>query len=110
MANNDPRKVSGYSGCTAPEGTAILPMTGNTAGTKTSFNVIVSNLLGNSQANVYVKNGYTFSANVITFRYETTPANSIVGGLPNKTMWFDNNNIYCVLANGYIKKAALSAF
>jgi hypothetical protein len=113
MANNDARKMSSYPACTAPEPTAVLVLTGNTTGTPntpTTFKVSITTLFGNSQANVYVKNGYSFSANVVTFRYETTPANSIVGGLPSKTMWFDNNAIYCVLANGYIKKAALSAF
>lgn len=109
MASNA-RPISNNSACTAPAGNNMLVITGNTSGTKNTFSLTVSNLFGNSQANVIVQNGYYISTNVMIIRDTSTPANSTVGGHTPNSIWFDDNYIYICLANGYIHRAAHSSF
>jgi hypothetical protein len=109
MASNA-KKISELIACTAPIGNNQLAVVGNTAGTKNTFSLTVSDLLGNSQANVVVGNSAVLSANTLIIRKTTTPANSTVGGATNNSIWFDADYIYVALANGHIKRASLSTF
>jgi hypothetical protein len=64
-------------------------------GTPSTRTIKVSDLLGNSAANVVVQ--------------ETTPSNSTIT-IKKGTMLFDNNYLYIAVANNSLKRVALSTF
>lgn len=109
MASNA-RKISELTACTAATGGNQLVVVGNTSGTSNTYSLTVSNLFGNSQANVIVGDSYVLSTNNLIIRNTTTPANSEAGGITNNSIWFDADYIYVALANGYIKRAPISVF
>ncbi len=65
------------------------------SGTPSTRTIKVSDLLGNSAANVVVQ--------------ETTPSNSTIT-IKKGTMLFDNNYLYIAVANNSLKRVALSIF
>jgi hypothetical protein len=65
------------------------------SGTPSTRTIKVSDLLGNSAANVVVQ--------------ETTPSNSTIT-IKKGTMLFDNNYLYIAVANNSLKRVALSTF
>ena len=109
MANNDARKVSGYSACNAPEANASLVVVGNTAGTNTTFRLSLETLLGNNQTNVIVSNTKTLSANSFIIRKKSTPSGSS-DTVSEGSLWWDNTYLYIATANNVIKRVALETF
>jgi len=109
VANNDGRKISGYSACNVPEANALLVVVGNTAGTKNTFTLSLTTLLGNNAANVYVANTKTLSANNLVIRKKSTPITSgdTVG---EGSIWWDATYLYIAVANNVIKRVALETF
>jgi hypothetical protein len=110
MANTNSRKITEYSACNAPGANNLLVVVGNTSGTANTFRLTISNLLGNSQANVIVGNTQVLSANTIIIRREGTPSDSLALGYSPGSFWFDNTHFYCVLANGHIRRASHESF
>ena len=88
-------KISELNALTAPSGDDILVIVDDPTGTPTTKKVTVANLLGNSSANVVIRN--------------VTPANGTIT-VTKGTIMFDSSFIYIATANNVIKKVALSAF
>jgi hypothetical protein len=65
------------------------------AGSPSTRTITVSNLLGNSSANVVI--------------FNQTPANSTVT-IKKGTLLFDNNYIYVAIANNSLKRVPLESF
>jgi hypothetical protein len=110
MANTNSRKISEYLACTSPTANNLLVVVGNTSGTANNFRLTVQNLLGNSQANVIVGNTQVLSANTLIIRREGVPSDSDALGYTPGSIFFTNDHIYCVLANGHIKRAPIGSF
>jgi len=66
------------------------------AGTPSTRTIKVSDLLGNSAANVVVQ--------------QTTPANSTALTVKAGTIFYDNSYLYVATSNNNIKRVALSTF
>jgi hypothetical protein len=88
-------KISELNALTAPSGDDILVIVDDPTGTPVTKKVTVANLLGNSSANVVIRN--------------VTPANGTIT-VTKGTIMFDSSFIYIATANNVIKKVALSAF
>jgi hypothetical protein len=65
-------------------------------GTPSTRTISVSNLLGNSAANVVIQ--------------QLTPANSTVLTVKAGTLFFDNTYLYVATSNNNVKRVALSTF
>ena len=65
-------------------------------GTPSTRTIKVSNLLGNSSANIVIQT--------------TTPANSTALTVKAGTLFFDNTYLYVATSNNNIKRVALSTF
>lgn len=103
---NEAKKISEFSACNAPTVNNMLVVVGNTSGTANTYKLTIGNLFGNAQANVVVGNNFYLSANIVIIRDERSPANSASLGFTSRSLWFDNTHIYCVLANGEIRRVA----
>jgi len=88
-------KISELGALTAPSGDDILVIVDDPTGTPVTKKVTVANLLGNSSANVVIRN--------------VTPANGTIT-VTKGTIMFDSSFIYIATANNVIKKVALSSF
>lgn len=88
-------KISELGAVTAPSGDDLLVIVDDPTGTPTTKKVTVANLLGNSSANVVIRN--------------VTPANGTIT-VTKGTIMFDSSFIYIATANNVIKKVALSSF
>lgn len=88
-------KISELGAVTAPSGDDLLVIVDDPSGTPVTKKVTVANLLGNSSANVVIRN--------------VTPANGTIT-VTKGTIMFDSSFIYIATANNVIKKVALSAF
>ena len=90
------KKISELSSLVSPTGDDILLIVDNPAGTPVTKSVTVSNLLGNSSANVVIYGN-------------TTPANSAIT-IKKGTLIFDNDYLYVAVANNTIKRISLESF
>jgi hypothetical protein len=107
---NEAKPISELGACNAPTVNNMLAVVGNTSGTANTFKLTIGNLFGNAQANVVVGNNYYLSANIVLIRDTRTPANSASLGYTPRSLWFDNTHIYCVLANGEIRRVPHSSW
>ena len=98
-----PKTIAEYPACTAPSSNDLVLAWGNSAAN--TLSITVSNLLGNSNASVVVS-----AAADLTIANNDTPVSSTAGGKTNNSIWFSNDHIYVVLANGFIRRTALSDF
>ena len=90
------KKISELTALTAPVADDLLVIvddpSGNTPETK---KITVANLLGNSAANVVIRN--------------VSPANSTIT-VTKGTIFFDTSYLYIATANNTLKRVALSSF
>lgn len=89
------KKVTELTALTSPAGEDLLLIVDDPSGTPTTKKVTVSNLFGNSTANVVV--------------FNTTPANSTIT-VKKGTLMFDSSYIYVAVANNLLKRVGLNSF
>lgn len=90
------KKISELTALTAPAGEDLLVIVDDPTGTSNATKkVTVSNLLGNSAANVAIRN--------------VTPANSTIT-VQQGTIFYDNTYIYIATSNNNLKRVSLSSF
>ena len=89
------KKISELSSLGSPSGDDLLLIVDNPSGTPVTKSVTVSNLLGNSTANVVI--------------YNATPANSAIT-IKKGTLMFDVDYLYVAVANNTIKRISLESF
>lgn len=89
------KKISELTALSAPAGEDLMVIVDDPSGTPVTKYVTVSNLLGNSSANVVV--------------YHATPANSSIT-VKKGTIMIDNNYIYVATANNTLKRVSLTSF
>ena len=90
------KKISELTALTAPAGEDLLVIVDDPTGTSNATKkVTVSNLLGNSAANVAIRN--------------VTPANSTIT-VQQGTIFYDNTYIYIATSNNNLKRFSLSSF
>ncbi|NDG30417.1 hypothetical protein EB118_10130 [bacterium] len=90
------KKISELTALTAPAGEDLLVIVDDPTGTSNATKkVTVSHLLGNSSANVAIRN--------------VTPANSTIT-VKAGTMFYDNSYIYIATSNNNLKRVSLSSF
>lgn len=104
------KKISELTALTAPSTDDLLVIVDDPAGNTATKKVTVQNFFNSSQANVTVANTYYLSANNLVIRRKTTPIVSSGTSDLQGSFWFDENYIYVAVANGTIKRAALSTF
>jgi len=89
------KKVSELTELTSPAGNDLLLIVDDPSGTPISKKITVTNLLGNSTANVVI--------------YNTTPANSTIT-VKKGTIMFDDSYLYIATANNTLKRITLNSF
>ena len=89
------KKITELTSLGAPSGDDLLLIVDNPSGTPVTKSVTVSNLLGNSSANVVI--------------YNATPANSAIT-IKKGTLMFDTSYLYVAVANNTIKRISLQSF
>ena len=90
------KKISELTALTAPAGEDLLVIVDDPTGTSNATKkVTVSNLLGNSAANVAIRN--------------VTPANSTIT-VQQGTIFYDDTYIYIATSNNNLKRVSLSSF
>jgi hypothetical protein len=89
------KKVTELTALTAPVGDDLLLIIDDVAGTPVTKKVTLTNLLGNSAANVVIHN--------------STPANSTIT-VKKGTLMFDSTYLYIATANNQLKRILLTAF
>lgn len=110
-ANNETRKISELTQLTAPAPADSLPIVDASEANvelKTKY-VTLTDLFGNSSANVTVANAAVLSANTLVVRNLQTPANS-TPNVVRGTIMFDTSYLYIATANNTLKRVALSSF
>ena len=90
------KKISELSSLVSVTGDDLLLIVDDPSGTPVTKKVTVSNLLGNSSANVVIYGN-------------TTPANSTIT-IKKGTLMFDTNYLYVAVANNTIKRVSLESF
>jgi len=93
--SNRAKKITELTALSAPASEDLMVIVDDPSGTPITKYVTVSNLLGNSSANVVV--------------YNATPANSTIT-VKKGTLMFDNNYLYVATANNTLKRVGLSSF
>lgn len=93
--SNRAKKITELTALSAPAGEDLMVIVDDPSGTPTTKYVTVSNLLGNSTANVVV--------------YNATPANSTIT-VKKGTLLFDSDYLYIATANNVLKRVGLSSF
>ncbi len=104
------KKISELTALTAPSADDLLVIVDDPSGNSATKQVTVGNFFNNAAANVTVGNTYYLSANNFVIRRRATPAASSGTSDLQGSIWFDTNYIYVAVANGTIKRAALSSF
>lgn len=104
------KKISELTALTAPSTDDLLVIVDAPAGNAVTKQVTVQNFFNNSAANVTVGNTYYLSANNLVVRRKATPVTSSGTSDLQGSIWFDENYVYVAVANGTIKRAALSTF
>lgn len=104
------KKISELTALTAPSTDDLLVIVDDPSGNSATKKVTVGNFLNNAAANVTVSNTHYLSANNLVIRRRTTPVSSSGTADLQGSIWFDTNYIYVAVANGTIKRAALSTF
>jgi len=90
------KKISELTALTAPAGEDLLVIVDDPTGTSNATKkVTVANLLGNSAANLAIRN--------------VTPANSAIT-VQQGTIFYDNTYIYIATSNNTLKRVSLSSF
>ena len=90
------KKISELTALTAPAGEDLLVIVDDPTGTSNATKkVTVSNLLGNSAANVAIRNA--------------TPANSTIT-VRQGVLLYDANYLYIATSNNTLKRISLSSF
>ncbi len=105
-------KTSGLPRVNAAYGSdrLVLLSFANGSGAGDTSTVPVSGFLGNVQANVFVGNTYSMSANTLIVRNRQTPANSTSMVVSQGTVFWDSSFIYVATSNNHVKRAVLSDF
>lgn len=104
------KKISELTALTQPSTDDLLVIVDSPANSAVTKQVTVQNFLNNSAANVTVANAYYLSANNLVVRRKATPVTSSGTSDLQGSIWFDENYVYVAVANGTIKRAALSTF
>lgn len=94
MANNV-KKISELATTNTAAGTDRIVILKDPAGSPSTRTITVSNLFGNSSANVVIQN--------------ITPANSTIT-VTQGTMFYDNTYLYVAVANNVLKRVTLETF
>ena len=89
------KKVTELTALTAPAGEDLLLIVDDPSGTPTTKKITVSNLFGNTSANVVI--------------YNATVANSTIT-VKKGTIMFDSSWIYVAVANNVLKRVGLESF
>ena len=90
------KKISELTALAGPAGEDLLVIVDDPTGTSNATKkVTVANLLGNSTANVAIRN--------------VTPANSTIT-VQQGTIFYDNTYIYIATSNNNLKRVSLSSF
>lgn len=89
------KKISELSSLGSASGDDLLLIVDDPSGTPSTRSITVSNLLGNSSANVVI--------------YNNTPANSAIT-VKKGTLMFDTTYLYVAVANNTIKRISLESF
>ena len=104
------KKISELTALTQPSTDDLLVIVDAPASNAVTKQVTVQNFFNNSAANVTVGNTYYLSANNLVVRRKATPVTSSGTSDLQGSIWFDENYVYVAVANGTIKRAALSTF
>jgi hypothetical protein len=99
------KKISAYNVLTAPTSNTFLVVSHN----GTTYRIGASNLFANNTADVSFSNTSTISINNVIIRKNTTPANSTIT-ITEGSIWFDDDYIYCAIANNSLKRIPLESF
>ena len=89
------KKISELTVLTSASGDDLLVIVDDPSGTAVTKKITVSNLFGNSQANVVI--------------YGTTPANSAIT-IKQGTLMYNGSYLYVAVANNVIKRLPLESF
>ena len=89
------KKITELAALVAPTAEDLMVIVDDPSGTPVTKYVTVSNLLGNSAANVVI--------------YNSTPANSTIT-VKKGTIMFDSDYLYVATSNNTLKRVALTAF
>jgi hypothetical protein len=89
------KKVTELTALTTPAGEDLLLIIDDPSGTPTTKKVTLTNLFGNSSANVVI--------------YNATPANSQIT-VKKGTLLFDSSYLYVATANNTLKRITLDSF
>ncbi len=89
------KKISELTVLTSASGDDLLVIVDDPSGTAVTKKITVSNLFGNSQANVVI--------------YGTTPANSAIT-IKQGTLMYNDSYLYVAVANNVIKRLPLESF
>lgn len=109
MANRA-RSIANLTSISYATGNTVLPLVDDpSSNTANTYKITVANLFGNSSANLYISNAYTFSANTVIVRKNSTPANSTANCVKGE-IWNDGTYLYVATANNVIKRVTLSSF
>jgi hypothetical protein len=109
------KKISELTALTGPVAEDLLVVVDAPSTNAVTKSVTVGNFFGNSSANVTIKSGYYINANnavvnnFVVARKQTPVASSGTSDQQG-AIWFDANYIYVAVANGTVKRAALSTF
>ena len=89
------KKISELTVLTSASGDDLLVIVDDPSGTAVTKKITVSNLFGNSQANVVI--------------YGATPANSAIT-IKQGTLLYSNSYLYIAVANNVVKRLPLESF
>ncbi len=98
------KKITELPLLTDPVGTDLLIIEDDPAGIANTKAVSVTNLLGNSSANIVASN-----TAYLVIKRSNTPANSTIT-VQAGAMWADSNYLYIAVANNVLKRVSLSSF
>lgn len=109
------KKISELTALTGPSTDDLLVIVDDPSGNAATKSVTVSNFLNNSSANVTIKSSYYLNANNAVVNNfiiarKATPVASSGTSDAEGALWFDTNYLYVAVANGTIKRVALSSF
>ena len=110
------KKISELTALTGPSTDDLLVIVdGPSSNTPVTKSVSVSNFFNNSSANVTIKSSYYLNANNAVVNNfiiarKATPVTSSGTSDAEGAIWFDTNYLYVAVANGTIKRVALSSF
>jgi hypothetical protein len=106
---NRAKKITELMAHTAPSSDDLLVIVDSPSSNAITKKVTVGTLLSNTAANVTISNTSVLSTKNIVVRRKETPTSSATTDTQG-TMFYDDNYLYIAVANGTLKRVALTAF